>query len=184
MIRTGIFHFSNLLIGLEFAILTVLVLTAAVYDIKTRRVPNKLIVFGILISLAYQTYSGYGFIFWLTGLAVGFASLFPLYILRAMGAGDVKLMALVGSFIGGIAAFQTTLLTLVAGGVLSLLVVFWRRSWKLVFKNLQLMCISLSIGAMTKQLPKMEVQYQSAGNLPYGVAIAAGTLLYICFFRP
>lgn len=177
---------GSFFIGLEFVALLALIAIASLYDVKSRRIPNWLIVTGLASSLFYQTFSGYGygFTFWITGLGVGFLSFLPLYVIRAMGAGDVKLMAAVGSFVGGIAAFQTVVLTLLAGGALALLVMLWNRSWKLVFENISLMTTNMTINAMTRQLPKAEAPVKSAGNLPYGVAIAAGTLLYICFFRP
>lgn len=186
MIQSGLLHLGIFFIDLELAIVAIISITAAAFDIKFRRIPNWLIVLSLLSSLTYQTFSGYGygFVFWLTGLSIGFLSFFPFYIIRVMGAGDVKLMAAVGSFIGSVAAFQTVLLTLLAGGMLALLVTLWKRNWKLVFGNISLMTTNMMVAAMTKQLPKTEAPVKSAGNMPYGVAIAAGTLLYICFFRP
>ncbi|WP_194712499.1 A24 family peptidase [Noviherbaspirillum soli] len=185
MIEFGIFHLGNFFIGLEFVFLSAFVITAAIYDIQLRRIPNWLVLSGIASSLLWATASGYGYglIFWAAGLAVGFFSFLPLYIFRAMGAGDVKLMALVGSFLGGFAAFQTVVLTLLAGGALALMVMAFKRSWKLVFSNLSVMMANIAIAAMCRQLPKTEMPAQSAGNLPYGVAIAAGTLVYVGFFR-
>lgn len=186
MIEYGLLHIGSFFIGLEFVALTGFVAIAAFHDIRTRRIPNFLIVTGLCTSLLYQTFSGYGygFSFWGIGLVVGFLCFLPLYVTGAMGAGDVKLMALVGSFLGGTAAFQTVILTLLAGGALALLIMFSNRSWKLVIHNMRLMTTNMTIAAMTKQIPKAEMPVQSAGNLPYGVAIAAGTLLYIAFFRP
>lgn len=186
MIDSGLLHVGYFFIGLEFVALSALVGIASLYDIKSRRIPNWLIAIGIISSLCFHMFSGYGygFTFWATGLLVGFLFFLPLYVMRAMGAGDVKLMAAVGSFVGGIAAFQTVILTLLAGGVMALLVVLWNRSWKLVSENLRLIITSMTISVLTTQLPKAEAPVKSAGSLPYGVAIATGTLLYICFFRP
>lgn len=186
MIESGFLHIGEFFIGLEFAVLSTLVVIAGLYDIKARRIPNWLVLAGLVASFFYQVFSGYGFgfIFWATGFGVGFLCFLPLYVIRTMGAGDVKLMAAVGSFIGGPAAFQTVILTLLAGGALALLVMVWNGSWKLVLKNIGLITANMTIAAMTRQLPVAEKPVQSAGNLPYGVAIAAGTFLYICFFRP
>lgn len=185
MIDSGLLHLGNFFIGLEFIALAAMVFVASIYDIKYRRIPNWLILAGLLSSIFYQIFSGYGYglVFWITGLGVGLFCFMPLYIMRAMGAGDVKLMAAVGSFLGGSAAIQTVMLTLFAGGALALLVMLWNRSWKLVLKNIGLMTANMTIAAMTRQLPKAEAPLKSAGNLPYGVAIAVGTLLYIAFFR-
>lgn len=186
MIESGLLHIGSIFIELEFIFLSAFVITAAIYDIRFRRIPNWLVLSGTFTSLIWATASGYGygFTFWAAGLAVGFFCFIPLYIFRAMGAGDVKLMALVGSFLGGTAAFQTVILTLLAGGVLALIVTVWKRSWKLVFSNVSLMTTNIAIAAMSRQLPKAELPAQSAGSLPYGVAISAGALAYICFLRP
>lgn len=186
MIDSGLLQLGSFVIGLEFCGLATLVTIASIYDIKTRRIPNWLVIIGLIISLFHQAFSGYGygFKFWAIGLSTGFISFLPLYSIRAMGAGDVKLMATVGSFLGGMAAFQTVLLTLLAGGVLALLIVLRNRSWKLAFENIGLMTTNITLSAMTQQLPKTEAPVKSAGDLPYGVAIAAGTFLYIAFFRP
>src|SRR5689334_2872029 len=99
MIESGFLHIGSFFIGLEFMALAAFVIIAGIHDIRSRRIPNWLIVTGLISSLFYQFFSGYGygFTFWLTGLGTGFAFFFPLYVFRAMGAGDVKLMAMTGS---------------------------------------------------------------------------------------
>lgn len=161
-------------------------IVASIFDIKSRLIPNWLIATGLITSLIFQKFFsyGYGLGFWASGLGTGFLCFLPLYILKTMGAGDVKLMALVGSFVGSEAALVTVALTLLAGGALAVVVMLWNKSWKMVFQNMRLMTTNMTIAAMTRQLPKVDAPVQSAGNLPYGVAIATGTLLYISFFRP
>ncbi len=80
----------------------ILVTVAAVYDIRYRRIPNWLVLTGIIAGFAFNSYSdglsGLGRA--AAGLGLGFILYFPLYILRARGAGDVKLLAAVGSIVG------------------------------------------------------------------------------------
>src|SRR5258708_213689 len=88
------------------ALLLAIVLGAAVYDVRYRRIPNWLTVAGVLAGLLLNSflYQGtspavFGFpglFFALKGLFVAFGVYVFLYALRAMGAGDVKLMAAVG----------------------------------------------------------------------------------------
>src|ERR1700686_1387531 len=84
-------------------VLIVLLLAAAVFDVAYRRIPNWLTVTGVLLGVALNAIIGppeAGLLFSLAGLAVGFGVYAALYALRAMGAGDVKLMAAVGALVG------------------------------------------------------------------------------------
>src|SRR4051812_45965159 len=88
--------------GAAQALLGILILAAAGYDIRYRRIPNWLVLAGIVIGFAWNLYSsgwsGLGHA--AAGLGLGFALYFPLYLLRARGAGDVKLLAAVGAIVG------------------------------------------------------------------------------------
>ncbi len=99
---------------------------AGFWDIKARRVPNSLCIVGALLSLilcVIQEGLAGGWT-WLTGALPPFLFFLFLYLLRAVGAGDVKLAAVTGSFLGFHAARFLCLGTLVAGAVLSLLHLF------------------------------------------------------------
>ena len=82
--------------------LEVLVIVAAIWDIRTRRIPNWLTLSGVVLGVALNTFlfEINGLWFSLKGLGVAFGVYFVLYLLRAMGAGDVKLMAAVGAAAG------------------------------------------------------------------------------------
>src|ERR1700680_989403 len=85
------------------AALIAVVFTAAVFDVRYRRIPNWISVSGAAlgISLNAIVHRGLpGVVFALTGMALAFSIYFVLYALHAMGAGDVKLMAAVGSLVG------------------------------------------------------------------------------------
>ena len=98
---------------------------AAVSDVRTGRIPNWLVFSGALYALAYNAlYPVYprdiGILFALGGLSVGLVALLPGYLLRVLGAGDVKLMAMVGSFVGTWAAVEAVLASLfITGGMLA-----------------------------------------------------------------
>ena len=84
------------------AALLVLAVLAAVWDLRTRRIPNWLVLGGLIAGFGLN-----GFLFGLEGLGiaglgmlVGFGIYLVLHLLHAMGAGDVKLMAAVGSLVG------------------------------------------------------------------------------------
>ncbi|MDE1943488.1 MAG: prepilin peptidase [Betaproteobacteria bacterium] len=98
-----------------------LVAVAAYHDLKARRVPNTLVLLGsvlaVVLSLSMQTPS---FRQMLEGAAVGLMLLLPFYLVGKMGAGDVKLMAIVGAFLGVKGALVSALLAMLAGGILAL----------------------------------------------------------------
>lgn len=172
--------------------LVVFLLLAVWHDVSMYRIPNRLVLLGMVSGLLLNTVlpQGYGFIsalpgaigFWkaLAGLGLGFALLLPLYVLRAMGAGDVKLMAMVGAFLGPNATIGTILVTFIVGGVLTLLVVIRNGKLRLLLDNLHTMLmVSFIKSTVLHQMPTVDAVPVSAGKMPYGVAIALGTFSYI-----
>lgn len=184
MTQHGFFHLGGFSIEVNLAILMTLLGIAACFDIKSRRIPNWLVVTGLVFSLGTHISLGNGgFAAWALGLLVGFGLFLPLYVVRAMGAGDVKLMGMVGSFLGPASAAGTVLTTLVAGGALAIAVALWRGALRHTLANVR----SLTIQAMFNTFHGGSVQIEalpaSAGNLPYAVAIAAGTFIYLLIAR-
>lgn len=166
---------------IRYAVLVLLVTIAAVYDIQFRRIPNRLVLTGLVLSLIIQiTFNEfYGFKAWGYGMLTGLALFLPLYALHAMGAGDVKLVAMAGSFLDAGSAIGVVLTTLLVGGVLSIVVALRNGVLRQAISNIHTqltltMFKKLSGGnAQLVQLPS------SVGNLPYAVAIAIGTLIHV-----
>ena len=82
--------------------LAALVIVAAVYDIRFRRIPNWLVITGFGLGLALNVFSVRleGLTLTLLGAGLAFAIYLPFFALHAMGAGDVKLMIAIGAFVG------------------------------------------------------------------------------------
>jgi prepilin peptidase CpaA len=99
----------------------------------------------------------------------------PLYALRAMGAGDVKLLAMVGVWLGAPAVARAALWTLLAGGVLSLVVALGSGVLRQVLGNLRFMLTSTLIKAQGGAGLSVGAPARTTGRLPYAVAIACGT---------
>src|SRR6516165_767420 len=102
---------------------TALVLTAAVTDFRRRRIPNWLTLGGVFLGLGLRTAIGgwAGLKLATEGMMLGFGIYFVLYLLRAMGAGDVKLMAAVGAAVGPsnwMAVFTATAMAAGVGAIL------------------------------------------------------------------
>jgi prepilin peptidase CpaA len=170
--------------------LALLVLTALVFDLRQRRIPNTLILLalgtGLLLNIVgpqiwsggfglLSTYPGaLGAKGALLGTLTGLAVFLPFYLLRAMGAGDVKLMAGIGSFVGPATAINVALFILVAGGMLVVVRMVWVGKTQLVLFNV--------VTAMGQWVPGSVARFdpatQSADRMPYGLAMAGGLLAY------
>jgi prepilin peptidase CpaA len=176
---------AGLLLDLRYGVLTAFLLAAVYTDLAARKIPNRLVYSGLALAIVCQTALSSGEGLWasLQGMGLGLAIFLPLYLLRAMGAGDVKLMAMVGAFVGPQMIIGAVLATLVAGGIMAVMATLGKHAfWRLV-ENLKVMFI----GSMTKlasgHLPVPDQPAASVGKLPYAIAIAAGTLGYLFWNR-
>ena len=165
-------------------ILMLLLTVAAISDYRVHRIPNWLVLSGAVFGVIYNTAlapSPYAnILFPLAGLGLGLLLFLPLYLIRAMGAGDVKLLAMVGAFLGPGDTFYAALSSMVVGGALSILFVLVRGTARRLLYNLgslfQLGLLSIAAGSK----PNLRIGADlSAGKLPYGVAIAVGTIGYL-----
>jgi len=116
-------------IGIAAPLVLVAVLILAVgQDMASHRIPNVLTLgalgAGLVLAAAAHGFEGLGRA--LAGAAIGLACFMPLYLAKGMGAGDVKLMAGAGAFLGPLNAFLAAMLTLAAGAVIGIVVLTWR----------------------------------------------------------
>ena len=186
--------------SLTIGFLLLLLLAAAWSDIRSRRIPNILVFPGAMIgvllhALLLQEMGGLGVVGSLAGLGTGLALLLPLYLLRVMGAGDVKLMAMVGAFLGARETVGALLCVLLVGGVMALIAALCEGKLRVLWRNLNVMLLgTLAGGTMTSLLVSGKPgegiggdgagdAAESASTLPYGVAIAAGTMVYLAIAR-
>jgi prepilin peptidase CpaA len=113
---------------LATGLVLVLLALAVREDLIRNRVPNKLNAAGLLLGLGlmWAAAGSHGLADAAAGAAVGGTLMLPFYVLRGMGAGDVKLMGASGAFLGFEGALLATGLSLIAGGVLAFGYVLWR----------------------------------------------------------
>lgn len=156
-----------------------LALAVAVWqDIKIRKIPNKVILMGTASAItlhAVQSASVQGALVSLAGLLVGLLLLLPFYVLKVLGAGDVKLMAMVGAFVGTPAVIGVTLLTMLAGGVLALVLALCAGQLNQVVRNVLHLVRLARIAGPAAGLKSDAVAAPVTGKLPYAIAIACGT---------
>jgi prepilin peptidase CpaA len=154
-----------------------------VYDVRYRRIPNWLSVSGVLLGIALNTflYQGWpGARLSLVGMAAGFGVYFLLYALRAMGAGDVKLMAAIGSIIGWQDWFGTFLITALIGGAMALILVALKGRVKTTMWNVGFIINEMKSGRpayLSKE--ELDVRSPKAMGLPHGAVIAVGTIFFL-----
>jgi prepilin peptidase CpaA len=115
--------------NLAFAALAAGVVGATVIDLRTRRIPNLLTATMAAVGIGIAAAGLNVVSVWAAalGVIVGLALMLPGHVLGATGAGDVKLMAAIGSLLGPLLVFKAVLFTLVAGGVLAVLVALKRK---------------------------------------------------------
>jgi prepilin peptidase CpaA len=170
------------LAGVAQFLLGMLTLVAAGFDIRYRRIPNWLVLTGIVTGFAWNLYSSgwSGFGHAAAGLGLGFALYFPLYLLRARGAGDVKLLAAVGAIVGPGNCFWVFILTALLGGVIAMVMLLLRKRVRHTFFNLSfIMSDLIKLRAPYNSSAELDVTTSKGMRLPHGAMIAVGTVAFI-----
>jgi len=177
---------------LAWMLLPLLLVLAVWSDILTRKIPNWLIVCGLVsgclcniftasgLGLFVEDSGGIGGGYAVLGILVGGAIPLILYAIRMIGAGDVKLLAAIGAFLGPWQAAGAVLLTFLSGGVLALLVASASGVMTNVLSNVRLMMLYVFVG---KRSGFSVEDVGTTGRLPYAIAICCGTTLQILLAR-
>ena len=146
-------------------LLLVFAAACAVTDLRSRRIPNWLTVTGAL--------TGFGFHAWRAGLeglafaGAGFGAAFGVYallfLLRGMGAGDLKMMAAMGALIGWNNWLLLFVLSAILGGLVALIVVIARGRLRQTLRNL-------------RRLPQQKLGQPHSLALPHAPVVAVAAL--------
>jgi prepilin peptidase CpaA len=114
-----------MILGMQISHVMALLLggLACAFDLRTRRIPNVLTFGGAAVGLVYAfTSHGFsGLLASLEGWGVGLALFLPMFLLGGMGAGDVKLLACLGAWVGPFEAVWVAIYLMVAGGVMGMI---------------------------------------------------------------
>ena len=163
-------------------LLGILVAAAAIYDIRFRRIPNWLVLTGIVAGIGWNVFSfgmsglGRG----AAGLGLGFALYFPLWLIRARGAGDVKLLAALGAITGPGNCFWIFLLTAVLGGAIAVVLLLFRGRTKQTFFNVAWILRDLMhFKAPFRSSGELDVTTTKGMRLPHAAMIAVGALAFL-----
>ena len=164
-------------------VLLILLLGAAVFDVFYRRIPNWLTVSGVVLGIAMNTLIGApdaGLAFSLVGFAVAFGIYLTLFALRAMGAGDAKLMAAIGALVGWQRWFGIFFVTAQIGGAMAIILVVFRRRLKKTFFNVSFILSEMKSGRPAYLAnEELDVRNKKSVGLPHGAVIAVSTVFYL-----
>ena len=152
-------------------------LLGAWFDVTSARIPNRLTYPAILTALVLR----FGLLGWrglregLGGMLLCGGAFFLLFIVHAMGGGDVKLMAAVGAWVGYHNAGMALIVCALAGGLIALGYVIVLKRYRTTFSNM-LSLIRFHAYRGLRENPGLNLSSAAAVRMPYGVAIAAGAV--------
>jgi len=148
------------------------------FDVRTRRIPNSLTFPAAALGLvaASVLHGGPGLASSVAGLLVGLAIFFPLFLLKGLGAGDVKLMGALGAWLGTSMMFGVAYYTSLAGGILALVLIARHRYAGQAAQNLWLLLSHWRVFGI-RPLDALTLETSGGPKLPYALPIAAGVVL-------
>lgn len=153
-------------------------------DAVSRRIPNALVLAGILVAFFLSvTPHGLGFQSALLGGVIGLLLFSLLYILRMLGAGDVKLMAALGAFVGDLNIWMLSLHILMAGGLLAIFWAIWTDRWRQVLSHLIVAFFHAGQHRAEGTFLSVKDIPLSGERMPYALAIGLGTVWHLLTLR-
>jgi prepilin peptidase CpaA len=163
--------------------LVAMLAAAAYFDIRFRRIPNWISVAGLAVALVIHAALQPvwpGLRFALAGFALAFGVYFMLYAIRAMGAGDVKLMAAAGAMLGWENWLGLFFVTAILGGAAALALVISRRRLKKTLWNVGYVVSEMKSGRPAYLAnEELDVRSSKALGLPHGAVIAVSAAVFL-----
>ena len=159
-------------------VLFILLSAAVANDLRSHRIPNLLLLPALAFALILHTVSGGidGLITASCGLAIGLAMLSPLYLIGGLAAGDVKLLGVVGSFLGPWVTVVAGLATMMAGAVFGLAFIVWHHLRSRLHSHATQILSPLDTGLRTQSASHSVRRENSVSYIPYAPAIAVGAV--------
>lgn len=155
----------------------VVALLGAWFDVISARIPNWLtysaLVAGLVVRLGFLGWRG--LLEGVLGLLLCGGAFFLLFVIRAMGGGDVKLMGAVGAWVGYRNAGIALIVCALAGGVIALGYVVVLKRYRTTFTNIASL-VKFHATQGVRENPELNLSSADAVRMPYGVAIAAGAV--------
>jgi len=154
---------------------------AAVWDWRFRKIPNWLTVSGVIAGITlHSVLAGWhGARFSLAGMGLALVLLLPLVYLRALGAGDWKLMGAVGSFVGWQIFLIVLFGSIVIAGAMAIMQMVRASRVTETLRNLWTLIKGFASFGFVKN-PAISLDNPGLLKLPFGVAVAAATIACFC----
>jgi len=146
-------------------LLIVFCLIAALWDLKSRRIPNWLTLSGLAggVALNAALYGMAGIKTAGSGLGVAAIIALPLYMLRGLGGGDVKMMAAAGAIVGAKNFLLIFIVNAVLGGAVALAMILWKGRLRRTLSN---------VAAILREMAHLRAPHQGREELDIGNAEA------------
>ena len=156
-------------------------MVACAFDIRTRRIPNALTFSVALAGLLFHAVASgsTGAQFAASGWVVGLLLLLPYFALGGMGAGDVKLVAALGAWLGPTHAFWLAIYAGIAGGAVGLIVALANGYLGTALANVRTMLTYWSLVGI-KTVPGLTLESSTAPRVAYAIPILVGTVVTLC----
>jgi len=163
-------------------VVSVILIWAAWIDGKELRVPNLITFPMVLSGLIYSTVGGDGFLAGMAGMMMGLACLLPLYAVGGMGAGDVKLMAGMGAWLGWQITLEAFIVSVVVGAIMAVLMVLAKGTWKKHYENFLTILSEWVVVRNPYELSRIAADRKpTMALLPYGIPICIGSIGYFLY---
>ncbi len=164
---------------ISFLALATLLVLASWSDLRMRKIPNTLVIWGVLTAVVLSlTPRGIGLVSAFLGGMVGFLVFLFLHLFKMVGAGDVKLVGAVGMFVGWPDMANVCVAILITGGIVAIAWAVWTSRWSMVLKNLQTGLMQhLQVGRWPA-FGQPLIHQVSPERVPYALAVGLGTAAY------
>jgi prepilin peptidase CpaA len=164
---------------IDSIVLIILLIVATVLDFKTYRIPNKLILSGLFINLFFQFLKGsFLSILYCFGVLVLICIVFlPIYYIRAIGAGDIKLFVMICCFLGIRQGIQVIVVAFLIGGIFSIIKLFHHHIFYLQLQSLATYIIQTYY--LKKVVPYGSISNQQKNVIHFSLPILLSTILII-----
>lgn len=165
-------------------LVSVTLIVAAWIDGKELRVPNwmtyPMVFTGLIFNACINGWAGLGDA--LVGMVVGLLCLLPLYAVGGMGAGDVKLMAGIGAWLGAAITFYAFCVSTVVGAVMAIIMVLYKRSFQKHYANFVMIFMEWMQIKDPRELSRIAAERKpTMFLLPYGIPICIGSIAYFLY---